>query len=202
MALFSELTPSIRYWSRFSEEKGIDFNGTIVRAADTTVLVDPVPMSAEQITELRGEGLPSAIIVTNQDHRRAAADLRDAFGGAPIWIHETDREMLGCESDRVFVDGDLLPGGLTALGLPAMKSPGESALYLAADGGAWIVGDAIIGRPAGGLALLPMEKIADPAAARQSLARLLERPFDALMLGDGQPFATGGRAALERFLNP
>lgn len=198
--MFETLTPNVRYWSRFSEEKQIDFNGTWIRSDGEAVLVDPVPMSEEQLQAVRSDVAPSAIVITNKDHRRAAVDLRTLLGGVPIWIHEADRELLGATADRTFKDGDRLPAGLRAIHLASLKSPGETALLFEGDPSVMILGDALIGKPAGQLALLPVPKVADHAAARASLRRLLEHPFDALMLGDGTPFRSGGRAALESFL--
>ena len=45
-------------------------------------------------------------------------------------------------------------------------------------------------------------KFADPAAAVEGLAVLLDCDFEALLLGDGQSILTEGRQALEAFLTP
>src|SRR5207244_567619 len=99
----------------------------------------------------------------------------------------------------VQVDDELLPGqriGPLAVVATKGKSPGEIALH-------WperrilIVGDACVGKPPGALALLPTKVIDDIATLQQSLRRLAELDFDALLVGDGAPILAGGRAALQ-----
>lgn len=199
MTPFRNLTSEILIWSRFSEEKQIDFNGSLVASGKVAVLVDPVAMSDEQI-EVARRLSPVAIVLTNKDHRRAAPEVKKAFGGIPIWIHELDKPLVDCPVDRTFVDGDRLPGDLVAIHLPALKSPGETALLHEGGEGTLILGDALLGKPAGSLSLLPAPKIADANAARESLAKLLAKRFDVLMVGDGAPFLSGGHEALSKFL--
>ncbi len=75
----------------------------------------------------------------------------------------------------------------------AGKSPGEVALYWP-ERGVLLVGDAIIGDPAGGVRLLPEEKLDDPAGLRASVRALTELEFDVLLVGDGEPVLSGARA--------
>jgi glyoxylase-like metal-dependent hydrolase (beta-lactamase superfamily II) len=77
----------------------------------------------------------------------------------------------------------------------AADAAGEVALY-------WpkrrilFVGDALIGNPPGQLGLLREQVMDDPAELRQSVRRLLDLDFDAVMVGDGAPILQGARAAL------
>ena len=86
--------------------------------------------------------------------------------------------------------------------LPHGKTPGETAFLFRGEVPALIVGDAVIGKPPGSLSMLPPQKFADPAAAKEGLALLLDCDFEALLLGDGQSLPTRGRQALEAFLAP
>src|SRR5205085_9547260 len=97
--------------------------------------------------------------------------------------------------DKTFRDGELLPGGIWVIHLGDMKSPGESVLFLERGKGCLIVGDAVIGKPAGQLNLLPADKFADAAKARDSLKRLLKYQFDMVLVGDGASILTGGKDA-------
>jgi len=63
-----------------------------------------------------------------------------------------------------------------------------------------IVGDALIGKPAGSVSLLPAEKYADLAKAKEGLRRLLKYEFDSLLVGDGASILTGGKSVVERLL--
>ncbi len=80
------------------------------------------------------------------------------------------------------------------------KSPGESALFIQQGKGVLIVGDALVGAPAGGLRLLAAEKYADYSKAKEGLRRLLKYNFDAILVGDGASIMTDAKAAVERVL--
>src|SRR2546427_4691433 len=82
--------------------------------------------------------------------------------------------------------------------LKDMKSPGESALFLDMGKGYLILGDALIGRPAGQLNLLPADRFADVTKARESLKRLLKYNFDAVLVGDGAAILAGAKEAVRR----
>jgi glyoxylase-like metal-dependent hydrolase (beta-lactamase superfamily II) len=102
--------------------------------------------------------------------------------------------------NKTFKDGELLPGGIWVVHLRDQKSPGESALFLQQGKGILIVGDALIGKPAGSLSLLPPEKYADAGKAKEGLRRLLKYNFDAILVGDGTSILTGAKQAVERTL--
>ena len=72
----------------------------------------------------------------------------------------------------------------------AFHLPGRRAL---------IVGDAVIGVPAGALSTYPEDKIDDQAALRRTTVQLAALDFDALLLCDGEAFLAGGRDALAAF---
>jgi glyoxylase-like metal-dependent hydrolase (beta-lactamase superfamily II) len=80
------------------------------------------------------------------------------------------------------------------------KSPGESALFIQQGRGIVIVGDALIGKPSGSVSMLPAEKYADVAKAKEGLRRLLKYEFDSLLVGDGTSILNGGKQPLERLL--
>ena len=89
--------------------------------------------------------------------------------------------------------------GLRVIRVPDGKSPGECC-FLIRHANALIVGDAVIGKPAGKLSMLPTEKFADAAKALAGVQSLLAYPFESLLLGDGAPIIEGGRSALKEFL--
>jgi hypothetical protein len=66
--------------------------------------------------------------------------------------------------------------------------------------GVLIVGDGVIGDPPGSLRLLPPEKYANIAQAREGLRRLLKYTFDSLLVGDGTSILTGAKPVLEQTL--
>ena len=194
------ILPGVYTWSVFNRDKGIDFNGHLVTNHEGCVLIDPPPMTEEQIEKTESLGPPSAVVITNRHHTRDAMTFAGRWR-VPILLPEMDAKDLpdSVRLGGIYRDGEMLAGGLRALRLPDQKSPGESALLLeSAD--AVILGDAVIGKPAGRLSLLPPDKYADPAAALRGLRLLLEHRFTAVLLGDGDSLPAGGRAVLEEFL--
>lgn len=194
-----EVLPGIFQWSVFSEEKGYDFNGHLLVSDGERVLIDPPPLPEADLARLKSRGPVSCILLTNRDHVREAAGLREQLA-ARVLIHELDAPLIELKADGVFRDGDRLPGGLEAVHVPDNKSPGETALYLSRHGGVMILGDALIGKPPGTLNLMPADKYADVAKARQGLRALTKKTFEAVLVGDGVSILKDGRKAVERFL--
>ena len=195
-----EVASGIRSWSVFSQEKGISFNGHLVVNDEGCVLVDPPPMSREDLDEAGRLGPPSAVIITNRHHTRDAATPARRWS-IPILLHKDDSGGIPPEVTLggVYRDGDRLAAGLVVVTLADQKSPGESAL-VCAKARAVILGDALIGKPAGSLSLLPAEKYKDIVRAKAGLRQLLEYQFEALLVGDGASILKGGRRAVEEFL--
>ncbi len=193
------LLPNIWEWSWFSEDKQLNFNGHLLTVGEHRILVDPPPMTASDMAFARQGGPVDYIIVTNRDHEREAAQLREEFH-CTVMAPELDAKEMTLTIDKTYKDGELLPGGIWVVQLAYQKSPGESALFLPTGKGLFIVGDAIIGHPEGALRLLPPEKYADISQARESLRRLLKYAFDSLVVGDGTSIVTGAKPIFEQTL--
>jgi len=195
-----QLLPGIWQWSWFSEEKQLDFNGLFMLVGEHRVLVDPPPMASEDKLQIRKSGQVDYILLTNRDHEREAAAYRAEFN-CQVMVPEADASQMAIKATKTYKDGELLPGGIWAVALKDQKSPGESALFMQQGKGIMILGDALIGKPPGALTMLPPEKYADPAKAREGLTRLLKYTFDTLLPGDGAPILTGAKQAVERALS-
>jgi len=197
--MLRQILPGIWQWSWYSEEKRLDFNGHFLTVGEHRILVDPPPMAAEELSQVRRGGQVDYILLTNRDHLREAAALRKEFH-CQVWVPEADAPEMAVTADKTYKDGELLAGGVWAIHLTDQKSPGESALFVQQGKGIMIVGDALIGKPPGSVSMLPAEKYADAAKAREGLKRLLKYQFDTLLVGDGAAILTGGRPLVEQFL--
>ena len=194
-----ELLPDVFTWPWFSERHGYDFNGYLFRDPSGNVAVDPVEMTDDLLDEVARLGV-ARIAITNRNHMRASGRLRERCA-ARVAIHPADvahARVQGMTIDDELQVGERV-GPFVVLGA-AGKSPGEVALH-------WperrllVVGDACVGKPPGACALLPESVMDDPAALRKSLTRLARTvDFDVLLVGDGAPILTGGRAALEKLV--
>ena len=190
------LLPGIWQWSWFSEEKQLNFNGLFLAVGEHRILVDPPVLTAEASTMIRRQGQVDYIIITNRDHAREAMACQKDFG-CQLFVPDADAPQMDLKPSKTFKDGELLPGGIWVIHLQDQKSPGESALFIQQGKGVLIVGDALIGRPPGALSLLPVEKYADAAKAKEGLRRLLKYQFDAILVGDGASILSGAKAAVE-----
>lgn len=201
-----QLLPGIWQWSWFSEEKQLDFNGLFLTIGEHTILIDPPSMTAEARSLIRRHGLVDYIIVTNRDHVREAAVCQAEFA-CRLYVPDLDAPQMELKPTRTYTDGELLPGGIWVVQLKDQKSPGESVLFIPQGQGqgqrkgVLIVGDALIGKPAGSVSLLPAEKYADAAKAREGLRRLLKYEFDSLLVGDGFSILSGAKSAVMRLLD-
>lgn len=191
-----EVQPGIFTWPWFSERHGYDFNGWLFRHPAGNVCVDPVQMGDDVLDAIAAEGV-AIVVLTNRNHGRASAKVRERTG-AKVLIHPADAAH--ATKEGAVVDGEIAHdariGPFTVV--PAAgKSPGEIALH-------WperrilVVGDVCVGKPPGGLALLPDKVMDDPAALRGTLRRIAsEIDFDTILVGDGASILSGGKDAMK-----
>lgn len=193
-----EIVEGIYTWPWFSQRHGYDFNGYLVQLPGGNLCIDPVEMPEDVLDEIVGLGV-ARIALTNRNHFRASMKVKERTG-AKIAIHPADAAFArekGTQIDGELRAGEKL-GPFEVVAAPG-KSPGEVALH-------WperkilLVGDACVGKPPGECALLPDAVIDDKPRLVSSLRALAALDFDALLLGDGAPILSGGRAALRRLV--
>lgn len=184
-------------WSRFDEARDIDFNSYAWVRPEGTVLIDPLPLSDHDRRDLEARGPVTHVVLTNSDHVRDAPAVAERYR-ATIVGPAGERDRLGVRCDRWIASGEILPG-LIAVALDGSKTPGELALVL--EETTLITGDLLRAHAGGSLHLLPPEKLADPAKARESVRGLLTfAKIDAVLVGDGWPIFRGARAQLEELV--
>jgi uncharacterized cupin superfamily protein len=175
--------PDSFMWSRRQPDRKMHFNGHFFVRAEGNVAVDPVPLEADEVDEIAARGGVAWIAITNRDHRRDAVALKERFG-ARIVTSETEASLLDVPVDRTVRDGEPLFDGATVVSLRSQKTPGEFAIHLSRHN-AVLVGDAILGAPAGSLSLLTDSVYADVAQTVLGLRRILALQPDVLLVGDG-----------------
>lgn len=194
-----EILIDIFTWPWFSKPHGYNFNGTFIRRADGNLCIDPVEPTEQVLNELAREGV-ARILLTNRNHSRAANRIRERTG-ARTAIHPADATHArgqGTDLDDEFGWGEKV-GPLVVVSA-AGKSPGEVAFH-------WperrllIVGDAVIGNPAGRCGLLPEKVMDNPAQLRASVKGLLVLDFDTLLVGDGEPVLQGAKGQLKELVD-
>lgn len=194
-----EILPGVFHWTTFHDGIKHDVDSYLI-ATDPPVLIDP------QLPE-RGIGAldprPQHVILTNRHHYRHCARIQQELE-VEVWCHEAGlHEFKRGESVTSFAFGDELPGGIQAVEVGVL-CPEETALLIPLDRGVLAIGDAVVRMP-DDLCFVPDALIGeDPPAIkrglRASLAKLLELPFEHLLLAHGHPNVGAGKEELRQFV--
>jgi uncharacterized cupin superfamily protein len=190
--------PHAYSWSRWQPDRGMYFNSHLFVTEAGNVAVDPLPLEpgdADAIAALGGVG---SIVVTNRDHLRDAAALRERFGAA-LATSQSEASLLGVAVDRLLADGEEVFPGATVVALEHQKTRGEFAIHLRKPG-VVLVGDALIGAPVGALSILPDDRYEDVKGAILALRRLCALQPEILLVGDGTSLWSGATRAIGKLL--
>jgi hypothetical protein len=193
-----EILPGILHWKARHPKIGVEVSSYYVEPA--RALIDPLAPPDVEKRLAQGDP-PERILLTNRHHLRDSVGLSERFG-CPILCSEKGLHEFDAGPDvEGFAFGDQVAPGIEALEVGAI-CPEESALLIEHGGGALAVADGLINYD--GLRFVPDSLIGeDPAAIKRGLidsyAKLLDRPFDALLVAHGDPVPSGGKAALREF---
>lgn len=193
-AEYQAVSGDVFFWQAYEPAVKCDLSCCALRVGGGLVFVDPIPLADAALAELTAEAPPALIVLTNGNHARAAATMRDRFH-IPIAAHADAAEEIA--PDRLIADGDTLLAALTVITLPG-AGPGEIALH--GPGGVACIGDALIHLELHGLALLPDKYCDDAKLLRASLRKLLRFDFGVLTFAHGLPIVTDARGRLESLL--
>jgi hypothetical protein len=195
-----ELAPNIHHWTAVHPNIGLEVSCYFL--SDSCTLIDPL-MPAEGIEFFDRDGRrPERVVLTNRHHLRDSERFAEAFA-IPILCHEAGlHEFKGGPAVKGFSWGDQLAPGVTALEVGAICDE-ETALLIEGGDGFLSVADAVTNY--GGLGFVPDRYIGDdpPAiqsAIRAAYGRLLDQPFDSLLLAHGDPIVGGAKEQLRRFV--
>lgn len=96
---------------------------------DVLVLVDPLPLSPEEIREVEAIGTPTHSLLTNNYHLREAAAFRQRWG-CEIRLHESGLEDAEARIDKQLQDGDVLWDVIEVIHIPHMSFADEVSLLV------------------------------------------------------------------------
>ena len=197
----TEIQPGVLHWKVTHPRIGQEVSSYYL--AESGTLLDPmVPEEGLGMFGSDGVPTPQRIVLTNRHHLRDSARFDAEFGCS---IHCNDAGLHefanGPDVEGYFV-GDEVSHGVVAHAMDAI-CPDDTVLHIATAEGLLAFADAVISWE-GELAFVPdflmdQPEIVKPkvlAAAR----RLCELEFDALLFAHGDPVATGGKQALESFI--
>lgn len=176
----SEVLPGVFRWEAYSPTHKVELTSHAILRDGAVFIFDPIPLADAAKQSLLEQGKLTAIILTNQNHERAALDWQQALQ-VPVYassmakleipaverISPAQTEWHGWQLHH-------LAGG--AGGEIAFRWPERSLVLL---------GDAVVNLPTRRLELLPDKYCENPAALRTSLRGLVAEPFSTLLMAHG-----------------
>ncbi|MEA2383773.1 MAG: hypothetical protein QOH72_3744 [Solirubrobacteraceae bacterium] len=197
----NEVLPGVLHWTTHHEGIGAQVHSHF--AVEAAALIDP-RLPDGGVDEVARYGRPDRILLSNRHHLRHSEELAAAFG-CPIRCHEAGLHEFGDGPEvQPFRFGDEVAPGIVALEMGAL-TPEDTVFRLDAGPGALLFADGLIRGDDGALAFVPDWLMGDdPEAVKrglhESLRRLLDEDFDALLFAHGEPMPEGGHDALRAFV--
>lgn len=176
-----------------------------VRDRNVLILVDPLPLSNEEIQEIEEIGTPTHILLTCNYHLRESQLFRQKWR-CKICLHQDGLEDSEVLIDRTLQDRDLLWDLIEVIHIPDVHYAEEVAFLVKGDGNTMIVGDLVCGGrkdrgiPDGDLWINAPEYIADLQDARISLRALGKHSFEKLCFGHGSPITQAAKDVFNEFI--
>ena len=191
---YQTILPGLFAWHAYEPSVRCELSSCAIETGSGLLFIDPIPLRVSVLMELTAQYKPSAIVITNGNHARGAAEMRARFG-VRIFAHRhaADSDM---QPDAFLSEGDLVAHMMRVVEIPG-AGPGEIALV---GRGVACVGDALIHLPPEGLRPLPDKYCADPMQNRLSLRKLLSCDFEVMTFAHGAPVVEAARRSLETLL--
>lgn len=209
--MLTQISSSVYCWSEIhgaARNEPYPWNSFVIRTnhGDGLVLVDPLPLPAEDAREIEVLGKPVHILLTCEYHLRETEAFRDRWG-CDIRIHADGLDYSGVTIDETFVDGDLLWDRIEVIHIPDAYHTDEVAFMVHGEGNTMIVGDAVCGGrrdrgiPDGEIWInAPEYIVADMSSARDSLRKLAGYSFEKMAFGHGSPILHDASDRFRAFL--
>lgn len=195
---FDQIAPGLLVWQVYDPAVKADLFSTALETPAGTYLVDPVELGAEAMQDLKGRQKIAGIVVTNENHERAARRFAEGFS-VPIFLHAGVENSDTLPGTIDLQDREEIEPGLRAIAIEGAPA-GEIGLHYEAGGGTMVVGDALINFEPHGFAFLPAKYCRDFKQMRRSLPKLLDYAFERMLFAHGTPILSGARARLEELL--
>ncbi len=208
--MLKQISSTVHMWSEIhgaARNEPYLWNSYVIQVKDRDVLilVDPLPLSAEELRAVEEIGTPTHILLTCNWHLRESQAFRQKWG-CEVWLHQE-----GLKDSEVPVDGTLqgkefLWDLIQVIHIPDVHYVEEVAFLVKGEGNTMIVGDLVCGGrkdrsvPDGELWINASEYIFDLLNARNSLRKLSEYSFERLCFGHGTPITRLAKDVFNEFI--
>jgi hypothetical protein len=186
-------------WHAFDPTVKTELFSTSIFSSSGIILVDPIPLDPLALNQLQSRSPVQAIIVTNQNHWRTAADFAAQLS-VQIFAHPAAELPDRPQPFQAVGDGHRLDNNLEVVAIEGAV-PGEIALFCEIDGGNLILGDALINFEPYGFTFLPPKYCEDQRKMKKSLHRLMDFPIKRMFFAHGLPILVRAETKLRDLLN-
>lgn len=196
---FDSITSHLAIWHTYDAAVKAELCSTCLATIAGIYLIDPIPLQKRALDSLISSSPVAGIVVTNSNHRRAAAQFAQRFH-VRIFAH---RETFPDDERSRFTttgDGEEISNGLRVIGIEGAP-PGEIALHYADNGGTLIVGDALVNFEPYGFSFLPSKYCSDGKQMRDSLQKLLHYKAERILFAHGTPILSNASERFRGLLN-
>ena len=196
---FDSITSHLAIWHTYDPGVKAELYSTCLATVAGIYLIDPIALHKRALDALIGSSRVAGIVVTNSNHRRAAAQFAQRFQ-VRIFAH---RETFPDDEPSRFTttaDGEEISNGLRVIGIEG-AARGEIALHYADNGGTLIVGDALVNFEPYGFSFLPPKYCSDEKQMRDSLQRLLHYKAERILFAHGTPILSNASERFRGLLN-
>lgn len=194
-----QIRPGLFLWDVYDPAVKAELFSTGIRTDTGVYLVDPIPLDEDALGDAFEPGSVSGIIVTNENHARAAAEFAACFDVC-IYAHKDALPALESGNTRELLVGRDSPPGLQTTAIEGAPA-GEIAIYCERDGGTLVIGDALINFGSHEFDLLPAKYCTDPRQMRRSLRQLLDFDFERMLFAHGTPIVKNAHRRLAELLD-
>jgi glyoxylase-like metal-dependent hydrolase (beta-lactamase superfamily II) len=196
---FDRITSDIAIWHGYDPAVKAELYSTCLATSDGMYLVDPIPLRKPAVEGLIGSAPVAGIIVTNSNHFRATAAFAQQFSASTFshieaFPNDPPRQL------KEVVDGEEVCDGLRVISIDGAAA-GEIVLHYAVNGGALIVGDALINFEPYAFAFLPAKYCSNQKQMRRSLRKLLDYKADQMFFAHGTPILADASERLQQLLD-
>lgn len=208
--MLTKLMPQLFTWAEIhgaSRNQVYNWNSFLVQDGSNSVrvLIDPLPLSVDEIQQIDRLGTPTHLMLTCAYHERSLTEFKRKWD-CQILVHENQVDEVKFTFDDTFADRDMLWDLLEVVRVPNVRHREEVCFYLKNHKGALIIGDLLSGgrRDSGILdgkvGFNAPEYLVGLAEARLSLRVLLNFEFNLMCFGHGSPVVRDAKDVLRHFI--
>ena len=208
--MLKQISSNVYMWSEVhgaARNEPYIWNSYLIQVKDRDILslVDPLPLSDEEIREVEEIGTPTHILLTCNYHLRESQAFKQKWG-CEIRLHEDGLMDSEVPIDGTLQDRDLLWDLIQVIHVPDVGWAEEVAFLVKGDGNTMIIGDLLCGGRKdrgvldGELWINAPQYILDLGDARNSLRKLSEYSFEKLCFGHGTPITQAAKDVFDEFI--